>query len=68
LGLAGMPRRIPDYPDAYSVFNLISSWGSLITLIGVFLFLFIIEKSFGKVTLFYILCLNIFNFFCVYLF
>jgi hypothetical protein len=48
LGLAGMPRRIPDYPDAYAAFNLIASWGSLISLIGVFVFIFAIKRSVFK--------------------
>jgi cytochrome c oxidase subunit 1 len=50
LGLAGMPRRIPDYPDAFAGWNYISSIGSYITFSGAIFFLFIIfyTLKFGK--------------------
>ena len=34
LGLAGMPRRIPDYPDAYIDYNSIASFGSQLSVVG----------------------------------
>jgi cytochrome c oxidase subunit 1 len=39
LGLAGMPRRIPDYPDVFAFYNYIASIGSMISVVGVFVFL-----------------------------
>ncbi|RYX87702.1 hypothetical protein EON73_00810 [bacterium] len=40
LGLAGMPRRIPDYPDSYVPFNIIASYGSLLTTVSTVVFFF----------------------------
>lgn len=45
LGLAGMPRRIPDYPDAYADYNLISSYGSLISVIATLFFFYVIYDT-----------------------
>jgi len=42
LGLAGMPRRIPDFPDAYSSWNLVASFGSYISAISAILFFYIV--------------------------
>jgi cytochrome c oxidase subunit 1 len=46
LGLAGMPRRIPDYPDAYAGFNLIASYGSFISVFSSLLFFYVIYDTF----------------------
>ena len=45
-GLAGMPRRIPDYPDAFAGWNAVSSYGSYISAIGVLVFLYAIWRGF----------------------
>ena len=45
-GLAGMPRRIPDYPDAFAGWNVISTYGSYISAVGVLVFLFAIWRGF----------------------
>lgn len=37
-----MPRRIPDYPDAFSGWNAISSFGSLVSVIATILFGYIL--------------------------
>ena len=44
LGLAGMPRRIPDYPDAFAGWNMVSSIGAFI-LAAALLFVFIVVST-----------------------
>jgi cytochrome c oxidase subunit I len=46
LGVAGMPRRIPDYPDAFYVFNFIASWGSSLSFLSLIIFFCLILDAF----------------------
>ncbi|PTM98482.1 cytochrome c oxidase subunit I [Mycoplana dimorpha] len=48
LGLAGMPRRYIDYPDAYAGWNAVSSYGSYIAGFAVLIFLFGVIEAFAK--------------------
>ncbi|MEE9210008.1 MAG: cbb3-type cytochrome c oxidase subunit I, partial [Kiloniellales bacterium] len=44
-GLAGMPRRVPDYPDAFAHWNMISSIGSYIAAASALLFVYIVFRT-----------------------
>jgi heme/copper-type cytochrome/quinol oxidase subunit 1 len=37
-----MPRRIPDYPDAFTPWNELSSFGSIISIVSTLLFTYIL--------------------------
>nr|YP_010990540.1 cytochrome c oxidase subunit I [Zanna robusticephalica]WOW98854.1 cytochrome c oxidase subunit I [Zanna robusticephalica] len=45
LGLAGMPRRYSDYPDTLMLWNYISSTGSIISMISIMMFMFILWET-----------------------
>jgi cytochrome c oxidase subunit 1 len=47
LGLAGMPRRVADYPDAFWEWNLVSSLGAYISACGVAVFLVGVVRAFA---------------------
>ncbi|HEY1505126.1 MAG TPA: cytochrome c oxidase subunit I [Stellaceae bacterium] len=42
LGLAGMPRRISDYPDAFAGWNMVASIGSFISFASTLWFIFVV--------------------------
>jgi cytochrome c oxidase subunit 1 len=48
LGLAGMPRRYVDYPDAFAGWNFVSSIGSYISGVGVLIFLIGMARAFAR--------------------
>jgi cytochrome c oxidase subunit 1 len=52
LGLAGMPRRYPDYADAFAGWNFVSSVGSLISGASTIIFFYVLYAVFtSKVAL-----------------
>lgn len=46
LGIAGMPRRIPDYPDAYSGWNYVSSIGGFLSGFAALFFFYVLYRVF----------------------
>jgi cytochrome c oxidase subunit 1 len=48
LGMAGMPRRIADYPDAYTGWNFISSLGSYVFFAGLIVFVATLVLAFRR--------------------
>lgn len=48
LGLAGMPRRYADYPDAFAGWNFVSSVGSYISAAGLVVFFIAVAEAFAK--------------------
>jgi cytochrome c oxidase subunit 1 len=48
VGLAGMPRRVADYPDAFAGWNYVSSIGSFISAASVLVFLLCMAEAMMK--------------------
>jgi cytochrome c oxidase subunit 1 len=48
LGLAGMPRRYIDYPDAFALWNYISSIGAFIGGLSMLIFFYVVFEAFAK--------------------
>lgn len=46
LGLAGMPRRYADYPDAFAGWNFVSSIGAYISAAGLLVFIVTVAQAF----------------------
>jgi len=45
LGLAAMPRRIPDYPDAYFGWNSVASFGSYVSALSAIFFFVVVYNT-----------------------
>ena len=40
-----MPRRIPDYPDAFIGWNSVASFGSMVSIVATILFFYIVHRA-----------------------
>ena len=49
LGLSGLPRRVPDYPDAFTPLNTFSSLGSMVSLVSLVLFFLMLYYSLANI-------------------
>jgi cytochrome c oxidase subunit I len=47
LGVQGMPRRVPDYPDAFTAWNAVSTIGAYIAFAGTLFFLVVVWRTFA---------------------
>jgi cytochrome c oxidase subunit 1 len=48
LGAQGMPRRYPDYPDAFAGWNMVASIGSYISVASFLLFVYVVYDTFRR--------------------
>jgi cytochrome c oxidase subunit I len=48
LGAAGMPRRYPDYPEAFAGWNFVSSVGAYISGLGYLVFFYVLYRTFAS--------------------
>jgi cytochrome c oxidase subunit 1 len=47
LGLRGIPRRYSDYPDAITIWNVLSSVGAITAFVGLLIFIVILWEAFA---------------------
>lgn len=55
-GLQGYPRKYIDYPDIYSIWNIISSFGRILRVFSLFLFIYMLLESFNSFRIFIVDC------------
>jgi heme/copper-type cytochrome/quinol oxidase subunit 1 len=46
LGISGMPRRIPDYPEMYQAWNTVASFGAFFSFISLLFFFYVVYRTF----------------------